>query len=237
MSHDNTQPDYNFHMPRFITYPLPVALVSAILAGSVYSLLRPSRPIAASIVVGVCLLVGLFYLGIFAILKRITSLKRRLYDRDKLISEIPWRGDERVLDVGVGNGILLLSAAKQLTTGKGVGTDIWSKGSGDNKPDIFLRNAQIEGVADKVSLENEDARKLSYANESFDVVITGLTMHHLKADVDKGVSEMVRVLKPGGWMAIYDEPSTVFYCTILMRQNGLQIKKKTTSMVFGKKTD
>jgi len=224
-------------MPRFVTYPLPVAIISAILAGIVYSLLRPSHPIASSIAAGICILLALVYLGIFAMLKRITNLERRLHDRDKLLREIPWRGDEHVLDVGVGNGILLLSAAKQLTTGKGIGIDIWTEGSGDNKPDIFLRNAQSEGVANKVRLDNEDVRKLSYADESFDVVISGLTMHHLKAEADKGVREMVRVLKPDGWLAIYDEPSTVLYCTKLMRQNGLHIEKKTTSMVFGIKLD
>jgi ubiquinone/menaquinone biosynthesis C-methylase UbiE len=236
MSQNHIYPDYNFYIPRFIIYPLPVAAASLILSGIGYSLLRPSHPIAANITVGICLLLGLVYLGIFTMLKLITNLERRLHDRDKLLREIPWRGDEHVLDVGVGNGILLLSAAKQLTTGKGIGTDIWVEGSGDNKPDVFLRNAQIESVADKVRLENEDARHLSYADESFDIVISGLTMHHLKAEANKGVREMVRVLKPGGWMAIYDEPSTVFYCTKLMRQNGLHIEKKTTSMVFGKKS-
>lgn len=237
MSHDHIQPDYSFHMPGFITYPLPAAAASLILAGMMYSLLHLSHPIAANITAGACLLSGTAYLGIFAMLKRITNLERRLHDRDKLLSEIPWRGDEHVLDVGVGNGILLLSAARRLTSGKGIGIDIWVEGAGDNKPDVFLRNAQIEGVADKVSLENEDARHLSYTDESFDVVISGLTMHHLKAEADQGMREMVRVLKPGGWMAIYDEPSTVFYCAKLMRQNGLKIERKSTGMVFGKKTD
>jgi hypothetical protein len=44
--------------------------------------------------------------------------------------------------------------------------------------------------------------------------------------------EMVRVLKPERWIAIYDEPSTVFYCVKLLRQKGLQIEKKTLGMVF-----
>ena len=48
--------------------------------------------------------------------------------------------------------------------------------------------------------------------------------------------EMVRVLKPDGWIAIYDEPSTVFYCAKLLLQKGLQIEKKTLGIVFwGKK--
>jgi hypothetical protein len=54
-------------------------------------------------------------------------------------------------------------------------------------------------------------------------------------DTGKSIGEMTRVLKLGGWMGIYDEPSTVFYCTRLMRQQGLQIEKKTMDLVFGVK--
>jgi ubiquinone/menaquinone biosynthesis C-methylase UbiE len=122
-----------------------------------------------------------------------------------------------------------------LPSGKGIGIDIWTEGSGDNRPEIFLENAKIEGVADRVSLQNEDARKLPYDNQSFDVVISGLTMHHMKTETNKAIEEMARVLKPGGWMAIYDEPSTVFYSAKLMRQNGLHIEKKYADMVFGTK--
>jgi len=184
---------------------------------------------------GISILAGVIYVGIFAMLKRITNLERRLLDRDKLLDGIPWQGSEVVLDVGCGNGILLLSAVKRLTTGRGIGIDIWTEGSGDNHPEVFNSNARIEGVADRVTLRNEDARHLPYENETFDVVLSGLTMHHMKAEVNKAMREMSRVLKPGGWMAIYDEPSTVFYCSKLMRQNGLRLGKKYVNMVFGTK--
>lgn len=240
MGHNQSQlghehPDYDFHMPRLITYPLPVCMVSVLFAGLMYLLLQEEQPIAASILSGVSILLGLVYLGVFAMLKRITNLERRLQDRDKLLDEIPWQGSEIVLDVGCGNGILLLSALKRLTTGRGIGIDIWTEGSGDNRPEAFKANAKIEGVADRVTLQNEDARNLPYENETFDVIISGLTMHHMKAETDKAMNEMARVLKPGGWMAIYDEPSTVFYCSKLMRQNGLRLEKKYANMVFGTK--
>jgi len=184
---------------------------------------------------GIDILAGVIYGGIFAMLKRITSLERRLQDRDKLLDGIPWQGSEVVLDVGCGNGILLLSAVKRLTTGSGIGIDIWTEGSGDNRPEAFQENAKIERVAERVTLQNEDARHLPYENETFDVVLSGLTMHHMKAEVNKAMREMARVLKPGGWMAIYDEPSTVFYCSKLMRQIGLRLGKKYANMVFGTK--
>ena len=46
--------------------------------------------------------------------------------RDALLFRIAWRGDERVLDVGCGHGLLLVAVAKRLSTGRAVDVDIWS---------------------------------------------------------------------------------------------------------------
>ncbi len=233
---DHKAPDYAFHPPRLLTYPLPVGIISVILGGLFYFLLRESKPKIGGFLTGLSILSGGVYVGLSTLLKRITNLERRLKARDKLLAEIPWQGNETVLDVGCGNGILIMGAAKRLTTGKGIGIDIWTDGSGDNRPEAFQENANIEGVADRVSLQNEDARQLPYDNEFFDVIITGLTMHHLGFDTNKAIGEMARVLKPGGHMAIYDEPSTVFYCAKLMSQNGLEVEKKAMDMVIGIKS-
>ncbi|MCP4418353.1 MAG: class I SAM-dependent methyltransferase, partial [Chloroflexi bacterium] len=191
-------PDYDFHIPKNFTYPLPVTIISITAAGLLYFLLQESQPIAATVLGGIIVLAGGIYVGIFAILKRITNLESRLKGRDKLLNEIPWKGSETVLDVGCGNGILTMGVAKRLTTGKVIGIDIWTEGSGDNRPEAFQKNAKIEGVADRVSLQNEDVRQLPYDDESFDVIISGLTVHHLGFDTEKGMGEMIRVLKSGG---------------------------------------
>ena len=50
------------------------------------------------------------------------SKSGKLRVRDRLLATIPWRGDERVLDVGCCRGLLLCGAARRLTTGTAVGT-------------------------------------------------------------------------------------------------------------------
>lgn len=232
---DHKAPNYDFHMPQKYTYPLPVGMISVIVAGLLYLFLRESQPVVASILGGISILAGVVYVGIFAVLNRITNLERRLKDRDKLLDEIPWQGNETVLDVGCGNGILTMGAAKRLTSGKVIGTDIWTEGSGDNSLAAFMENAKIEGVADRVEIQNENVLQLPYEDEAFEVIISGLTIHHLGLDTEKGMEEMARVLKSGGWMAIYDEPSTIFYSAKLMRKYGLQVEKKYMDMVFGVK--
>src|SRR5258708_19977503 len=48
--------------------------------------------------------------------------------RDWLLDQVPWRGDEVVLDVGCGRGLLLVGAARRLTSGKAIWVDPWSRG-------------------------------------------------------------------------------------------------------------
>ena len=65
-----------------------------------------------------------------------------------MLNSVTWRGDERVLDVGCGNGFLLNEAAKHLTTGLATGIDVWKAEAGAQTADLALGNARLEGVAD-----------------------------------------------------------------------------------------
>jgi arsenite methyltransferase len=227
-------PDYDLHMPGFLTYPLPVSIISIMVGCLLYFLLQ-KHSLMAGFLVGICILSGGLYVGLSVLIKRFTNLERRLKARDRLLCEILWQGNEIVLDVGCGNGILILEAAKRLKSGKGIGIEIWTDSSGDSRQEAFQENAKIEGVADRVSLQNEDVRQLPYDNESFDIILCGLTMHHIShgSDTNKAMSEMTRVLKPGGRIAIYDVPIAVYSSAKLMRKNGLEVEKKDRDMVFG----
>lgn len=127
--------------------------------------------------------------------------------RDALLSRVAWRGDERVLDVGCGHGLLLVGVAKRLSTGRAVGIDIWRQtDQADNRPEKTANNARIEGVADRVEVRDGDARKLDFPDEAFDVVVSSFALHNIPAsrERERAVREIVRVLKPGGRVAIVD---------------------------------
>ncbi len=154
------------------------------------------------------------------------ALKGKYRTRDLIISKIKWRGNENVLDIGTGQGLLMNGAAKHLTTGKSIGIDIWSsKDLSNNRISKTLENAELEGVKDKIEVRNEDATSLTFADNSFDVVLSLLCIHNIepKANQEKACFEIARVLKPNGIALIGDYIPTTGYAKAFAKA-GLKVK-------------
>jgi arsenite methyltransferase len=148
---------------------------------------------------------GYFLLGAIGMLFYSKAGKYRM--REGLLDMIPWRGDEIDLDVGCGRGLLVVGAARRLSSGKAVGVDVWLRGAlSDNRAVVVPENAMLEGVADRVEVKHGDARRLPFVDAGFDVVISNFVLHEMKQRSDRElmVREMVRVLKPGGRVALVD---------------------------------
>ncbi|MGB8478148.1 MAG: class I SAM-dependent methyltransferase [Acidobacteriaceae bacterium] len=159
----------------------------------------------------------------------------KLHLRDKIIASIPWRGDEQLLDVGCGHGMMLLAAAKQLKTGRAIGIDVWSQADqADNNPESTLANAHLENVADRVEIQNADARSLPFPDNSFDVVVSSFVIHNLNqaADREQVIREIARVLKPGGQLAIADIRHTGQYERALQSLGWTSVNRWFPNFLF-----
>ena len=227
--------NYQFQLPKIITYPFLVVSLSILI--SVGFFVAELNNVVRYGVLTLSLVLGLGYLAIYLLIRNFTNLDRRIKDRDFLLKQIPWKGNEKVLDVGCGNGILILSAAKQLTTGHAIGVDMWTENSGNNTKEVFESNAALEGVQDKVEIHSEDARQLPYENNSFDVVLCGLTMHHLLHDkgAERAINEIIRVLKPNGFLAIYDVPIAILSTQKMLRKKQVKLERLNSKILFGVK--
>lgn len=157
------------------------------------------------------------------------SRSGKLRLRDKLLDALPWRGDESVLDIGCGHGLMLIGAAKRLTSGKAIGVDVWSeREAGRNRPESALRNARLEQVAGRVEVHTADARELPFDAQSFDLVLSSWTLHNLPQGEQRqrALQEMLRVLKPGGQLLLIDIRHVREYEGFL-RAQGLQLLRRS----------
>jgi arsenite methyltransferase len=166
---------------------------------------------------------------------RWSSKVGKLALRDRLLDELPLQGDEKVLDAGCGRGLMAIGAAKRLKAGKVTAVDIWDPHAiSGNSGDAARENAKIEGVAERVRIENGDMRKLTYPTGSFDVVISTYAVHHMpdEPDRDQSVRELYRVLKPGGRLLICDTLHTGRYSVILKQLGAANVTVKAEGFLW-----
>ena len=131
----------------------------------------------------------------------------KLRARDRLLDGLGLTGRETVLDVGCGRGLLLIGAARRLPQGRAVGLDLWSRVDlSDNSAAATLANAAAEGVTERVEVHDGDMRKLPFADATFDVVVASLSIHNIyrREGRREALQEVMRVLKPGGKVALLD---------------------------------
>lgn len=153
------------------------------------------------------------------------SKRGKLWHRDRMLALYPWRGDERVLDVGTGRGLMLIGAAKKLTTGRATGIDVWrSQDLTGNLPEATARNIQIEGVADLCDVFSMGAQKMDFPDATFEVVVSNLCLHNIETacERDAACREIIRVLKAGGVAIVSDYIKTKRYAKIF-RECGAEV--------------
>lgn len=133
-----------------------------------------------------------------------------------------------MLDVGTGRGLMLVGAARKLSSGRAIGLDIWNKEDlSGNSLQSTAHNLQLEAVMDRCSLVSESAQKMSFADGAFDVIVSNLCLHNIYDQTvrHQACGEIVRVLKPGGVAIISDYKLTREYAK-LFREAGLNVQRK-----------
>jgi ubiquinone/menaquinone biosynthesis C-methylase UbiE len=180
-----------------------------------------------------------FTMGILFFLQALVMMWGSKYGklkmRDRVIADIAWSGEEKVLDVGCGHGLMLIAAAKRLNSGKVIGVDLWQpEDQAGNSRDATWRNVEVENVADRVELRYGDARQLPFEDKTFDVILSSWALHNIYDEAGRATAlrEIVRVLKPGGRVVIVDIRHTAEYARVLREAGMAAVRRGSPNFLF-----
>src|SRR6478672_119453 len=211
---------------RAVSAPTVATIVGTVSAGLLASAARSlvrGKPVAAAVTGGT----GVSIVTTTALFIRTTRIgKFEVWA--EILDDLGLRGDETLLDLGCGRGAVLLAAAKLLPNGRAIGVDIWRADQTHNAEQNTLRNAEIEGVADRVEVRTADITDLPFGGDSVDVIVSSLVVHNIpSADARaKAISEAARVLRPGGKLALVDIFNTNHYARQLRQLGWTDVRRR-----------
>jgi ubiquinone/menaquinone biosynthesis C-methylase UbiE len=162
------------------------------------------------------------YIGI--ILFKKTFQNRRMLYVKKMIEVADLKGNETILDIGTGAGILAISFAKLLKDGEVYGIDIY-KHKYSSFTELFLnkininffgntlknaqRNAKIESVEDKCKFITADITdKTDFPNNFFDIILSSTSLYCVPIkDYIHTFQTIDKILKKNGKIIFFEPKS------------------------------
>ena len=136
---------------------------------------------------------------VYDLVANVLSLGHEDMLRQATVARAGVQPGQRILDIGCGTGSLTLAAARRTgPTGQVFGIDA--------SPAMIEVAARKRAPASaQVSFRAGLIERLEFPDQSFDLVLSSLMMHHLPAGLQqRGLLEIRRVLKPGGRVFIVD---------------------------------
>ena len=118
--------------------------------------------------------------------------------RKKAIKQLAPYNPKTMLDIATGTGDFAILAAKMLNPQTLIGADI-----SEGMMEIGRKKVEKEGLSDIIKFQKEDCLSLSYPDNTFDAVTAAFGIRNF-ANLDKGLREIYRVLKPGGNLSIVE---------------------------------
>jgi demethylmenaquinone methyltransferase/2-methoxy-6-polyprenyl-1,4-benzoquinol methylase len=125
--------------------------------------------------------------------------------RRKAIKQLAPYEPKTLLDIATGTGDFAILAAEMLRPDKLIGADI-----SEGMMEIGRKKVREKGLQDIISFDKEDCLALSYPDATFDAVTAAFGIRNF-ADLDTGLREMCRILKPGGHLSIVELTSPVSF--------------------------
>ena len=139
-------------------------------------------------------------------LNRALSGRMDVMWRRKALGYLKDMGPKSLLDVATGTGDVAIMASRLLKPIKVTGIDI-SQGM----LDVGKKKVESQGLQNTIELLKGDSETISFADHSFDAVTVAFGVRNFQ-NLEKGLSEILRVLKPGGRLVVleFSQPKWIF---------------------------
>jgi demethylmenaquinone methyltransferase / 2-methoxy-6-polyprenyl-1,4-benzoquinol methylase len=118
--------------------------------------------------------------------------------RKKAVRQLYRFAPKKILDVATGTGDFAILAAHTLTPDQLIGADI-----SEGMMEIGRKKVKQKGLDKIITFQKEDCMNLSFDDNTFDAITVAFGIRNF-ADLDKGLKEMCRVLKPEGHLSIVE---------------------------------
>jgi ubiquinone/menaquinone biosynthesis C-methylase UbiE len=119
--------------------------------------------------------------------------------RDAYLGLLGIADGQRVLDVGCGSGAVTRAIARRVGD-RGVAVGL------DPSPallEVARELAREAGLGDRIELYEGSALRLPFPDRSFDAVLCATVLSHVPGG-EAAIPELVRVLRPGGRLGVFD---------------------------------
>jgi demethylmenaquinone methyltransferase/2-methoxy-6-polyprenyl-1,4-benzoquinol methylase len=143
--------------------------------------------------------------GQYDLLNHTLSFGIDYYWRKKGISALKDVRPEKILDVAAGTGDLALLAYRLLQPEHILCIDISEK-----MMQIGRKKIAMTGLSGKIEFEWQDCMQLKSADQTFDAAMTAFGIRNFE-NLDKGLQEILRTLRPGGKLIILELSSPEYF--------------------------
>lgn len=105
---------------------------------------------------------------------------------------------DSILDIATGTGDFAILAHDKLHPKHIIGCDI-----SEGMMNIGREKVKKLGLTDRITFQNEDCSNMSFPDNTFDAVISAFALRNFQ-NLDQCLTEMHRVMKPGGHLSVVD---------------------------------
>ena len=136
--------------------------------------------------------------GKYDFLNRFLSAGTDIGWRKKALKQLESIDAKKLLDVATGTADVAIMAAKQLKLTKIIGIDI-----SDGMLDVGRQKIIKANLQNTIELLNGDSEAINFPDNTFDAVTVAFGVRNFE-DLEKGLSEIKRVLKPTGKLVVLE---------------------------------